>query len=165
MAQTSGDAGLQAFAQSVELALVQAYADVSAGGRVTVSAALDATTTIAQHHQEHARALGEAAGSRATTEPNRRLVNRFRADLRDASDETRTLEVLLRLENEVASTYMFVLGSLEATSALQLAASILPVESQHAVVLAGLVQQRPARTFPSFETQDQAFKPDEFPAS
>jgi hypothetical protein len=27
------------------------------------------------------------------------------------------------------------------------------------------VEQVPARTFPSFETQDQAFKPDEFPVS
>jgi hypothetical protein len=60
---------------------------------------------------------------------------------------------------------MFVLGSLDATPALQLAASILPVESEHAVVLAGLVNQAPAQTFPAFETQDQAFKPDDFPVS
>ena len=165
MAQISGDASLQAFAQSVELALVQAYSEVATAGTVTSPAAVDATTTIAQHHQEHARALGDAAGSRATNAPNRRLVTRFRADLRQASDETSALDVLLRFENETASTYMFVLGSLEATPALQLAASILPVESEHAVVLAGLVRQPPARAFPSFENQDEAFKPDEFPVS
>jgi hypothetical protein len=165
MAQTSGDAGLQAFAQSVELALVQAYTEVATAGTITSPAAVDATATIVQHHEEHARALGDAAGSRATSSPNRRLVTRFRADLRRASDEASALDVLLRFENEAASTYMFVLGSLEATPALQLAASILPVESQHAVAIARLVQQAPARTFPSFETQDQAFKPDEFPVS
>ncbi|HMF05118.1 MAG TPA: ferritin-like domain-containing protein [Acidimicrobiia bacterium] len=165
MAQTSGDAGLQAFAQSVELALVQAYAEVGSAGTITSPAAVDATTTIAQHHQEHARALGEAAGTRAPNAPNRRLSNRFRADLRAATNETAALDVLLRFENETASTYMFVLGSLEATPALQLAASILPVESEHAVVLAGLVRQPPARAFPSFENQDEAFKPDEFPVS
>ena len=165
MAQTSGDAGLQAFAQSVELALVQAYTEVVTAGTITSPAAVEVTTRIVQHHQEHARSLSDAAGSRATNAPNRRLITRFRADLRQASVETSALDVLLRFENEAASTYMFVLGSLEATPALQLAASILPVESQHAVALARLVQQGPARTFPSFETQDQAFKPDEFPVS
>ena len=165
MAQTSGDAGLQAFAQSVELALVQAYTEAASAGTITSPAAVDATTTIVQHHQEHARALGEAAGSRATNVPNRRLVNRFRAGLRAASAEAAALEALLGFENEAASTYMFVLGSLEATPALQLAASILPVESEHAVVLAGLAQRPPDQRFPSFETQDQAFRPDEFPVS
>jgi hypothetical protein len=165
MAQTSGDADIQAFAQSVELALVQAYTEVASAGTITSVPAVDGTTTIAQHHQEHARATGEAAGARAPNVPNRRLANRFRTDLRTASDETAALDVLLRFENEAASTYMFVLGSLEATPALQLAASILPVESEHAVVLAGLVNQAPAQTFPAFETQDQAFKPDDFPVS
>ena len=165
MTQSSGDAGLQAFAQSVELALVQAYTEAASTGMITAPAAIDATATIAQHHQEHARALGSAAGSRATDAPNRRLESSFRADLRNASDEASALRVLLGFENEAASTYMFVLGSLEATPALQLAASILPVESQHAVALAGLVQQAPARTFPSFENQDEAFKPDAFPVS
>ena len=165
MAQTSGDAGLQAFAQSVELALVQAYTEVASTGRITSPAAVDATTTIAQHHQEHARALGDAAGARAPNAPNRRLSNRFRSALRTASDEAAALAVLLRFENETASTYMFVLGSLEATPALQLAASILPVESEHAVVVAGLVRLPPPRTFPSFETQDDAFKPEDFPVS
>lgn len=165
MAQTSGDAGLQAFAHSVELALVQAYTEVASLGTITSPAAIDATSTIVQHHQEHARTLGEAAGSRATNEPNRRLVSRFRADLRNAPDEASTLDVLQRFEDEAASTYMFLLGSLEATPGLQLAASILPVEAEHAVELAALIRQSPAQTFPSFETQDQAFKPDEFPVS
>jgi Ferritin-like domain len=165
MAQRSGDAGIEAFAQSVELALVQAYAEVSSSGRVTTPAAVEATTTFAQHHQDHAAALGEAAGNRATDTPNRKLVNEFRGDLRKASDEAAALEAMVRLENEAASTYLFALSSLEATEALQLAASVLPVESQHAVVLATLLQKDPRETFPAFETQDQALKPDEFPVS
>jgi hypothetical protein len=164
MAQRSGDAGLQAFAQSIELALAQAYAEVAGAGSIT-AAAIEATATFAQHHQEHARALGDAAGGRAVDSPNRRLVDRFRADLRKASDEAAALDVLMRLENEAASTYVFVLASLEATPALQLAASILPVEAEHAVVLANLLERDQAPTFPSVETQDQALKPDEFPAS
>jgi rubrerythrin len=164
MVQESGDAGINAFAQSVELALAEAYAELERSGKVATSNALEATRTFAAHHQEHAAALGEAAGSDATTTPNRRLANMFRARLRSASDERAALEVALELEDEAASTYLFALGVLEATGALQLAASILPVESQHAVVLASLLNQPPRETFSAFETQDQALRPDEFPA-
>ena len=161
---TSGDAGINAFAQSVELALVQAYAELASRGKVATPAAADATSALAAHHQEHASALGVLAGSRATTTPNRRLATMLSARVRSAPDERAALEVALALENEAASTYLFALGSLEATEALQLAASILPVESQHAVVLATLLHKAPGETFPNFENQDQAFRPDEFPA-
>jgi hypothetical protein len=161
---TSGDAGINAFAQSVELALAQAYAELTRSGKIATPDAVEATNAFAAHHQEHAGALSALAGSRATSTPNRKLATMFTARARDAPDERAALRVALALENEAASTYLFALGSLEATAALQLAASILPVESQHAVVLAALVNQAPRETFPIFETQDQALKPDEFPA-
>lgn len=161
---TSGDAGINAFAQSLELALVQAYAELSNSGKLATPDAVDATSAFAGHHQEHAAALGLLAGSRATTTPNGRLATMLSARVRNAPDERAALEVAFTLENEAASTYLFALGSLEATQALQLGASILPVESQHAVVLATLLHKAPGETFPPFETQDQAFRPDEFPA-
>jgi ferritin-like protein len=161
---TSGDAGINAFTQSVELALAQAYAELVSSGKVVTPDAVEATNAFAAHHQEHAAALGALAGSRATTTPNRRLAAMFAARVRDAPDERAALRVALALENEASSTYLFALGSLEAAAALQLAASILPVESRHAVVLAALVADAPRQTFPAFETQDQALKPDEFPA-
>ena len=163
MTQASGDAGIDAFAQSVELALAQAYQELARTGKVTTPAAVDTTTTCATHHQEHARALGDAAGNSAASGPNAKLVGRFRTLIRNAPDENAALEVALGLENKAASTYLFVLGSLEAPEALQLAASILPVESEHAVALAELLGKDPRETFPTFETQDQALKPDQFP--
>jgi Ferritin-like domain len=165
MAQRSGDAGIAAFAQSIELALVQAYAAIAATGKVTTSAAIEATASFAAQHGEHATALGVAAGGSATDVPNRRLVNGFRRQIESAGDESALLEIALSLENEVASTYLFVLSALEATQTLQLPASILPVESRHAVVLATLREKDPTETFPTFVTQDQALKPDEFPVS
>jgi hypothetical protein len=164
MAQRSGDAGINAFAQSIELALAQAYAELESSGKVAAPRALEAMRTFAAHHQEHAAALGAAAGDRATSTPNRRLTNMVRTRLRSAREERAALEVALELENEAASTYLFALGVLEATAALRLAASILPVEAEHAVVLAALLDKPPRETFPTFETQDQALKPDEFPA-
>jgi hypothetical protein len=165
MAQRSGDAGIAAFAQSIELALVQTYAAIGATAKVTTPAAVDAITTSGAHHDEHARALGEVAGSAATTTPNRKLVNRLRAEVEKAADERALLEIAYRLENQAASTYLFAVGALEATGALQLAGSVLPVESQHAVVFATLLGKDTRETFPTFQTQDQALKPDDFPVS
>jgi rubrerythrin len=153
MAQASGDAGIAAFAQSVEVALVQAYQDLAATGKVTTPAAVDMTTTFATHHQDHARALGDAAGSGAASGPNAKLAHGFRTEIRNAPDENTALDVVLGLENEAASTYLFVLGALEAPDALRLAGSILPVESEHAVALAELVGKNPRETFPTFENQ------------
>jgi hypothetical protein len=165
MAQRSGDSGIAAFAQSIELALVQTYAAISVTGKVTTPAAVDAITTSGAHHDEHARALRDVAGSAATSTPNRRLVNSFRAEVQKAADERALLDIAYRLENQAAATYLFALGVLEATGAVQLAASILPVESQHAVALATLLGKDARETFPTFQTQDEALKPDEFPVS
>jgi Ferritin-like domain len=165
MAQRSGDAGIAAFAQSIELALVQAYAAIAATGRVTTAAALDATATFAAHHEEHAGALGALAGDRATSVPNRRFVDRFRPRIQRAADERALLDIARSLEEQAASTYLFAIGALEATEALRLSASILPVESQHAVVLASFLDRNPEETFPTFQTPDQALKPDQFPVS
>jgi hypothetical protein len=161
---TSGDAGINAFAQSVELALVQAYGELANSGKVATPEAVDATNAFAAHHQEHAATLGVLAASRSTSTPNRRLATIFVARVRGAPDERAALRAALTFENEASSTYLLALGSLEATAALQLAASILPAESQHAVVLAALVNEASRQTFPAFETQDQALQPDEFPA-
>jgi hypothetical protein len=165
MTQRSGDAGIAAFAQSIELALVQTYAAIGATAKVMTPAAVDATTTSGAHHDEHAQALGDIAGSAATTTPNRKLVNMSRAEVQKAADEPALLEIAYRLENQAASTYLFALSSLEATSALQLAASVLPIESQHAVVFATLLGKDPRETFPTYQTQDQALRPNDFPVS
>ena len=165
MAQRSGDAGIAAFAQSIELALVQAYAAIAATGRVTTAAAVDAIGAFAAHHEDHARALGPVAGNRATNVPNRRLVDRSRTRIERGADERALLEISLELEQQTASTYLFALSALEATEALQVSASILPVESQHAVALATLLDKPAEEIFPTFETQDQALKPDQFPVS
>jgi hypothetical protein len=165
MAQRSGDAGIAAFAQSIELALVQSYAAMTATGKVTTSPAVEAIANFAAHHEAHARVLTDLAGRAATDAPNRRLVDRFRIRIQRAPDESSLLDLALTLENHAASTYLFALSALEATDTLAVPASILPVESRHAAVLATLLDEQPKDAFPTFETQDQALKPDQFPVS
>ncbi|MGH9026710.1 MAG: ferritin-like domain-containing protein [Acidimicrobiia bacterium] len=162
-AQVSGDAGIAAFAESVELAAVAAYEAAGQTGKVTTPAVLDAATTFAMQHQEHAAAFGGAAGEAATGEANPGLVEEIAPQIQAAPDEAAILEIAFSLENAAASTYLFALGALESTAALQLTASILPVESQHAVVI-GAVLGKPATAYvPTFETQEDAISPEEFP--
>ena len=163
-AQT-GDAGVAAFAESVELAAVAAYMAAAQSGKVATPAVLQAATTFAGHHQEHAAAFGAAAGSASTKKANQKLVDMIAPQIQAAADEKAVLEIAYGLENAAAATYLFALGALTSKAALQLTASILPVESQHAVVL-GTVLGKPAtdETFlPSFQTQDGAVTPDQFP--
>ncbi len=164
-AQESGDAGIAAFAESVELAAVEAYMAAAASGKVTTPAVGEAATTFAGHHQEHAAAFGGAAGDAATGEPNPGLLEEVGGQLEGAADEPAVLEIAFSLENAAAATYLFALGALESAEALQLTASILPVESQHAVVLGSVLEKQPTEYVPSFETQDAALKPDAFPIS
>ncbi len=164
-AQESGDAGIAAFAESVELAAVQAYMAAAEGGKVTTPAVVEAATTFAGHHEEHAGAFGGAAGDAATGQPNPGLLDEVGGQLEGAAGENAVLEIAYSLENAAAATYLFALGALESTEALQLTASILPVESQHAVVLSTVLGKPTAEYVPSFETQDAAVKPDAFPIS
>ena len=69
-AAAAGDvAALAAFAQSVELAAVEAYKAAAASGKVKTKGVLDAATLFAGHHTEHAAAFGGAAKTAATNKP------------------------------------------------------------------------------------------------
>jgi hypothetical protein len=162
-AQSLDDATIAAFAESVELAAVAAYEAAAGSGKVTTPAVVEAATMFAGHHSEHGAAFGGAAGDKATGMANAALLAELGPQLEAAPDEAAILELAYTVENAAAATYMFALGALTTAAALQLTASILPVESQHAVVL-GQVLGKPATEFiPSFETDTAAIKPDKYP--
>lgn len=158
-----GDAGIAAFAQSVELAAVAAYTAAGASGKVKTPAVVTAATTFAGHHKEHAAAFGAAAGSAAVTQPNPKLLAAVGGQLTGAADEKAILKIAYDLENAAASTYLFALGALTSTAALALTASILPVESQHAVVLGQVLGLAATDYIPKFETVTAAVKPADYP--
>ena len=112
-----------------------------------------------------AAAFGAAAGSSASNAPNAKLLAALSPQLTAAADENAVVDIAYMLENAAASTYLFALGALTSREALQLTASILPVESQHAVVL-GSVLGKPATDYvPGFETTDAAVDPTKYPIS
>jgi hypothetical protein len=163
-AQEMDDAAIATFAESVELAAVEAYKAAAGSGKLAV-AVVDIGTMFAAHHSEHAKAFAGAAGSSATGKPNAALLKAVGPQLQAAKDQTALLQIAYDLESSAAATYLFALGALQSEAALKLAASILPIESQHAVVL-GQALGKPATEYvPAFETQDKALSPTEFPVA
>ena len=114
----AGDAGLAAFAQSVERAAVEACKAAAASGKVTTPAGLEAATTFAGHHTEHAAAFGAAAGSSASDAPNAKLLAVLSPQLTAAADENAVVDIAYMLENAAASTYLFALGALTSRGAV-----------------------------------------------
>lgn len=158
------DADLAAFAESIELSAAETYAAAAAtnllSGPVAPVAAM-----FAAHHTEHAAAFRAAAGSAAGRRPNKKLSETLADQLKDAKDEKAILEVAYDVETAAASTYLFALGALKDEKALALAASILPVESQHAVVLGAALGRNPDSYVPAFENEEHALDPATFPVA
>jgi len=157
-----GDAGIAAFAESVELTAVAAYTAAAASGLVTTKAVLDAAVKFMGHHNEHAAAFGAAAGDAATGKLNQKLLDALSPGLAAAKTENDVLQLAYDLENAAAATYLFALGALESVVALQLTASILPVEAQHAVVLGQVIGADAATLLPSFQTETGFVDPAKF---
>ena len=80
-----------------------------------------------------------------------------------AKTENDVLKLAYDLENAAAATYLFALGALQSVPALQLTASILPVEAQHAVVLGQVIGAEAATLLPPFETETAFVDPAKFP--
>jgi hypothetical protein len=133
-AQADPDKSIAAFVESVELASVDAYGAAAKTGRIT-GEALTLAKTFAFHHQAHAHALGTLAGDTAKAQPNPKLSQSLTTMIADAPDQQHILTILYGMENASAATYLVAIGALSDAGALNTTASILPVESQHAVVL------------------------------
>lgn len=158
------DEDIAAFAESVELAAVEAYKAAAGSGKLQ-PAVVEIGTMFAGHHQEHAAAFGGAADDKASGKPNAKLLATVGDQLKGAGDQAAILKIAYDLEEAAAATYLFALGALKSETALQLSASILPVESQHAVVL-GTALGRPASDYlPAFQTSDKAVDPAQFPVN
>jgi rubrerythrin len=163
VAQELADDDLVAFAESVELAAVEAYRAAGAGGKIKNRALADALTTFAGHHREHAVALAAVSGGKATGRPNRKLLDTVVGQLTSARDEKAVIGLAFDLENAVAATYVSALGALDSPQAMALTASILPVESQHATTLGSALAKQGEDLVPPFETKDKALDPTTFP--
>lgn len=164
-AQQLDAVGFAAFAESIELAIVDAYE-----AAIGLLAGDDATVaeTVAGHHREHATVFAEHAGDAATGEASTALAEALTPLADQLAGRNDALRFAVDLENQLVATYAWALSTLSDRSAASLVATVLPVESAHAARLADLVGEGLEGLFPfgPFESADIAngLDPSVFPA-
>lgn len=155
------DGEIAAFAQSLELAAAAAYGAVIDTGKLTEPIA-EVARLFGSHHAQHAEAIGGLLGNATVEDPNAKLLAEFTPRIRAAADQDALLELALGLEESAAATYYTALGTLEQTPA-KAVATILPVESQHAVVLATVLDKPMSEYLPVEQTEATALRPADYP--
>jgi hypothetical protein len=140
---SGGDLAVAALAAALENLAVSTYQtgiDAATAGTLGPLPPAVATfvSTAQQHHRDHAAAWNSVltgAGREAVTGVDLTLktdVDRAFANVKDVGGLAR---LALSLENAAAATYQNAISILGETSAIQVAASIQPVELQHAAIL------------------------------
>jgi hypothetical protein len=148
---------IAAFAESIELAAVDAYARclplVVAGSRSDSVAAL---ARFEEHHRAHASEFGALARGSGSHQPNAKLAAALEPRLAAVVDDATARQFLLDLENQLATTYAFELSEVDDTDVARALATILPVEAEHAAYVGTTLGRLGPSLFPngSFERVD-----------
>lgn len=142
-ADLTGDLKVAALATSLENLAVYAYtAGISAAtagklGTVPPAVVTFATTARSQHQQHAAawNAVLTGAGQRKVTENDPALVSTVNSQFAKVTDVAGLANLALLLENVAAQTYQVAATAVSSTKAISTAATIQPVEMQHAAIL------------------------------
>jgi len=156
------DLAFLSFAQSVELAAVQAYGLALASTLLSDDVAAVALA-FQNHHRDHAQAFAGMAGKAATGVANQSLLTAFNPQFQTASTEAGILQAAFALETAAASTYTAGLAQIIGTDPAYLVGSILPIEARHAVVLGEALDLDLDAYSPVFETTTNALSPAQYP--
>ena len=139
----TGDLAVAATAASLENLAVYAYngalqaAQAGTFGTVPPAIATFATTAM-QQHQDHANAwnsLLTAAGKPKVTVTDPALTPSFVQKFSQVTTLAQLAQLALSLENAAAQTYQAEAAKLQSRNAISVAATIQPVEMQHAAIL------------------------------
>ena len=140
-------------AAALEYAAVEVYAAAAGSGKLT-PAVREAAVAFGAHHLEHGNAFAAIAKkSRNDIGASKDVLDAAVKQLAAATMEADVVAIALGIENAAVSVYVNALGSVTDLSVIGSMASILPVESAHAVVL-GRVLDLPSddpRFLPAFE--------------
>lgn len=143
IAGLSGDLAVAALAASLENLAVYAYnAGIGAAtagklGTVPPAVVTFATTAMSQH-MDHAaawNALLRSAGKNAVTVTEPTLTPSVNRTFAKVTDVTGLAQLALELENVAAQTYQVASTKVKSTKGIATAATIQPVEMQHAAIL------------------------------
>lgn len=161
LAKTDSESALVMFAASMEFAVVATYQSLIDSGKLSAGSAKTART-FQDHHRDHGRAFN-AITLQTTEKPNAKIVAAFKTNVKAASAEKGLLAIAYTIEEDLAATYLHSLGVLQDKSNAGVVASILPVESQHAVVLAQVLKKKVGDYLPPFQNDKQALDPSDYP--
>jgi hypothetical protein len=148
------------FAVGLELAAEAAYG-VAVETLLLEPVMAEMARTFGRHHHEHALALATLAGrdEEELGEPNAALVDALAPRIEASQTEAEVLLVLFEIEQGAAATYAEALGVLESQATAGPAASILPIESQHATAIGSALELPVEDWMPPFQTTEGAFDP------
>ncbi len=124
------------FATSVELALVDLYAQADATKKLGVAGS-DLADACRDHHVEHAKVLGgllTAAGSTVPEGGNDGLMSTYGPRVDGAADQTALVAIFAELEEALAATHLAGMKIINSAAISGTVASILPIEAQHAAL-------------------------------
>jgi hypothetical protein len=156
------DRTLLGFVQSLELTAVAAYGIALDSKKLS-----DVTAGLAQifqaHHRQHAQATGSLAGPAAPNIANASLVAEFGPQFQAAATEKDLLQLAFEVENAAAATYAAALAQITGTDPAAVLASILPIESRHAVVLGQAIGLDVGAMSPAVENIKNAATPAKYP--
>ncbi|MCU1490972.1 MAG: hypothetical protein JWM85_2377 [Acidimicrobiaceae bacterium] len=133
-------AGLAASLENLAVATYgSALSAAKAGklGKVPAAIATFAVTAQAQH-ADHAAAWNSAisaAGYKKITVANPTIAKSVSAAFAKVTNVTGVAELALSLEEAAAATYLEAIGAVTSSQAVEVAATIQPVEMQHAAIL------------------------------
>jgi len=148
----AGDFAIAASAASLENLAVgtyQAALDAATAGKLGAVPPAVATfvTTAKMQHSDHAAAWNSIltnAGKKPVTGVDLTVKNTVvDPAFAQVTDVTGLAKLALGLENVAAATYLNDIGTIENNNALKIAASIQPVEMQHAAILNFVLGQYP----------------------
>ncbi|HZP28646.1 MAG TPA: ferritin-like domain-containing protein [Acidimicrobiia bacterium] len=158
----SGDLAVVALAASLEnlaVATYQAGIDAATAGRLGAvpPAVVTFATTAQSQHREHAaawNAILTSAKKPAVTGVDLTVKREVDAAFADVKDVGGLAKLALTLENGAAATYLEAINVVKAPAGIKTAATIHPVELQHAAILNFVLGQYPVPD--SFAKTDEA---------
>ncbi len=153
-----GDVATAQTAASLEVLAVNTYTSALGADLEYPDAVAEFATTVQGHHQAALDAWNEiltSLGESEVTEPPADLAATVMTQFEAVTDVTGVAELALMLEEIAASTYFAVIPSIQDPGALELAATIQPIDMQHAAILNYVMGQYPVPD--TFANADQAF--------
>lgn len=156
------DRALLGFIQSLELTAVAAY-EIALGAKKLGDTAAGIARIFQAHHRQHAQATGSLAGPAAPNVANASLAAAFGPLFQSAASEKDLLLQAYNVENAAAATYAAALAQITGTDPAAVMASILPIESRHAIVLGQAIGLTIEDIAPSIENTKNAATPAKFP--